>query len=85
MTTRDEVIAMARECGIEIHERRQQARIGMDAMLGVDLTDKLQKFAALVAAKEREECAVLLVGYPHWLGNVAKSEISAAIRARGQQ
>ena len=52
--TRDEIISMAREAGFEVHERKQEARVGMDALLGNDSTGKLERFAALVAAKERE-------------------------------
>lgn len=52
--THEEIIAMAREAGFEVHERKQQVRVGVDALLGIDSTDKLDRFAALVAAKERE-------------------------------
>ena len=54
---RDGIIAMAREAGFEIHERKQQARVGMDALMGINSTEKLQHFAALAAAAEREACA----------------------------
>lgn len=57
--TRDDIIGMAREAGFEIHERKQQARVGMDTLIGIDSTDKLERFAALVAAAEREACAKL--------------------------
>ena len=43
----------------------------------------LERFAALVAAAEREACAKLLEEYPYWLGTVGKREIVATIRARG--
>ena len=51
--TRDDIIRMAREAGIETHERKQQARLGVDSLLGVDSTDKLSRFADLVAAAIR--------------------------------
>jgi len=54
---REDIIRMAQEAGFEVHERKQQARIGVDALLGVDSTEKLQRFAASVAAAEREACA----------------------------
>ena len=54
---RETIIQMAREAGFEVHERKQQARVGIDALIGVDSTAKLERFAALVAASEREECA----------------------------
>ena len=55
--TRDEIIRMARESGLEVHDRKQQVRIGLDTLVGSDSTDKLIRFAALVAAAEREACA----------------------------
>jgi len=57
--TRDEIIRMASECGFEVHERKQQVRVGMDTLFGCDSTAKLERFAALVAAAEREACAKL--------------------------
>jgi len=32
---------------------------------------------------EREACAKVIEAYPEWIGNKAKQEIAAAIRARG--
>lgn len=49
--THEEIIAMAREAGFEVHERKQQVRVGADALLGIDSSDKLERFAALVAEK----------------------------------
>lgn len=57
--TRDEIIRMASECGFEVHERKQQVRVGMDTLFGCDSTAKLERFAALVAAAEREACIAL--------------------------
>lgn len=54
---RADVLRMAQEAGFEVHDRKQQARVGMDAILGIDSTEKLERFAALVAAHEREACA----------------------------
>ena len=93
---RDETIAMAREAGFEVHERKQQVRVGVDALLGIDSTDKLERFAALVAAKEREACALVCedrAGTVSMFGtakecaahNGAIDECAAAIRARGQK
>lgn len=39
-----------------------------------------ERFAALVAAAQREADAKLIEEYPYWLGTVAKKEIAAAIR-----
>ena len=55
--TRDEIIRMASECGFEVHERKQQVRVGMDTLFVCDSTAKLERFAALVAAAERWACA----------------------------
>lgn len=53
--TRDELLALAREAGIFVHDRKQQARIGMDAMMGTDSTEELLKFAEVVASNERRK------------------------------
>ena len=65
--TRDEMIRMARKAG-------------MGGMLTdvVCTYDELERFAALVAAAEREECAKLCDGWTHADGDVC----AAAIRAR---
>ena len=55
--TPDEIIAMARESGMEVHERKGQIRIGSAVLTGCDSTDAVMRFATLVAAKEREACA----------------------------
>lgn len=51
------IIEMAREAGFEVHERKQQARVGLDALCGIDSTAKLERFAELVRADEREALA----------------------------
>ena len=63
---REEVIKIAREAGFESH----------DAM--INYTKELQRFAALVAAAEREACAKEA---DKWIGC---DGLAAAIRARGQ-
>lgn len=50
---RDDILRMAREAGFEVHDRKQQARVGMDALLGIDSTDKLERFHALAVERER--------------------------------
>lgn len=47
---RDTILRMAREAGFEVHERKQQVRVGADALLGIDSSEKLERFADLVAA-----------------------------------
>lgn len=61
--TRADIIRMACEVGFEVHARKQQARVGIDALLGIDSTNKLERFASLVAAAEREACAQLCEDY----------------------
>jgi hypothetical protein len=66
--TKDDIIRMAREAGLFVHKEVQP---------------EILAFGNLVAAAEREACAKLIEEYPYWLGKIAKQEISAAIRARG--
>ena len=72
--TKDDVICMAREAGLHLYVN--------------NLTEEpyalvVERFAKLVAAHEREACAKVVQDHPFWLGNKAKQEITAAIRARG--
>jgi hypothetical protein len=67
--TKDDIIRMAREAGLQPYYDEQETDI--------------EAFAHLVAAAEREACAKLIEAYPEWLGVNAKQDISAAIRARG--
>jgi hypothetical protein len=77
--TRDDVLRLAREAGFEVHDRKQQARVGLDELLGIDSTAKLERFTALVAAAERDACAAVCESW-----NTAMCDkLAAAIRARG--
>ena len=67
MTTRDDIIRMAQTCGFNLY-----------AYMGSNF-DMFTRFAALVAAAEREECAKAVEDMVH--GNV--KTCAAAIRARG--
>ena len=76
--SRDEIIAMATEAGLNSY------RIAPGAALAV-----WERFAALVAAKEREACALVCEGFKQ--GNSATyidddwaDMCAAAIRARGK-
>lgn len=82
---RDEIIAMATEAGLNSY------RIAPSEAVAV-----WERFAALVAAKEREACAqvaededheVSVRGYYAQLGDARATmrNIAAAIRARGQK
>ena len=66
--TRDDIIRMAREAGFQTD------------MFGLGIWDssEFNKFAELVAAEEREACAVIAFNAKTYL------EAAAAIRARGQ-
>ena len=78
--TRDDIIRMAREAGMEVHERKGEIRIGSAVITGCDSTEQVTRFAALVAAAEREACAKLCESrlLKHDLGY----QCAAAIRAR---
>ncbi len=70
--THDEIIRMAREAGIS-----QSHAEGM--------TDFLERFAALVAAAEREACAKMAEAFhQHGYDFTGDLELHDAIRARGQ-
>lgn len=75
---RDTVIALAREAGVQ--------PIQEFALMGawVTNTDAIQRFAALVAAAEREECAKVCdkrADEDGWEGSYAH-QCAAAIRSR---
>lgn len=80
--TREDIMRMAREAGFEVHDRKQQARVGFDALLGIDSTDKLKRFAALVAAAERE---ALAKHFEHLSGTWFAEEVADEIRSKGSK
>ncbi len=55
--TKDEIIAMARQSGFDTYKNETA---GVE---GYDCTEELERFAALVAAKEREACAQVCEGF----------------------
>ena len=69
--TRDDVIRMAREAGILAPQYR-------------DHVEQLERFAALVAAAEREACAVVCDDFEHSNWGYMQGSVlcAAAIRAR---
>ena len=75
--TRDDIIRMAQECQL----------IGMRPHLDGIYEEALQRFAALVAAAEREACANLAEWQERYLPKPGKGviKVSAAIRARNEQ
>jgi len=71
---RETIIQMARESGL-VH----RVHLGSEAARELSIR-KMQAFAALVAAKEREDCAKWYAE-KGWL--LDKEDVPAAIRARG--
>ena len=81
--TQDEIIRMAREAGFDIEEGLFPFEAAEDKYIGTERT--LERFAALVAAHEREACAKVCEevdvnnkGFP-----LNAKTYAAAIRARG--
>ena len=74
-----EIIEMARQAG-----GSDVGGHGWTTWVGTQSTEFLERFAILVAAKEREACAKVC---EEWLGPTKDREIhiAKAIRARGEQ
>lgn len=89
---REDVINLAKEAGIEVHPRKNEARVGIDCITGEDSTEKLARFAALVAAEERRKCAKIAASLvPPFerldcqrAAGFKAREIAKAIRSRGK-
>ena len=84
--TRDHIIRMAREAGLApICSACDEPDV---SYAYEDWDEELKKFAALVAAAEREACAVIaetpVSGEQDDITMEAKDRVAAAIRARGQ-
>lgn len=47
---------LAREAGFEVHERKKQVRVGIDALVGIDSTAKLERFRDLVLEEAAKAC-----------------------------
>ncbi len=73
---RDDIIRMAREADAEITNYINYVFDENVILFGVD---QLERFAALVAAAEREACAQIAFNAKTYL------EATAAIRARGEK
>jgi hypothetical protein len=83
--TRDEIIRMAREAGLHLPYWDDDQDPKTDPPLGWNCAGPigapLERFAALVAAKEREECARVAA----WILKMPENDVSAAIRERGMK
>jgi hypothetical protein len=73
--TRDDIIHMARKANL--HER---TKVFNGYIVNIPNLENLERFAALVAAAEREACAKVCDGWMHANGN----DCAAAIRARSE-
>lgn len=79
--TRDDIIRMAREVGAGEPESLY-GRTDYFAMTEYEL----ERFAALIAAAEREACARFVEeGYVRQFENPWREDLAAAIRARGEK
>ena len=79
--THEEIIAMAREAS-------NMARLPWNGEWIFRSKKELMAFAALVAAKERESCALVCDGFDtgrRLTSDFKAAEMAAAIRARGQK
>lgn len=76
--TRDDIIRMARE--VDLHER---VKDGVGYVVRIPNLEKLERFAALVAAAEREACAKVAESYEPTC-DTCPSGVANAIRARGE-
>lgn len=93
--TDEEIIQWAIDHNIEFHPVKNQVRVGLHALLGVNSMAALHKLCEMAAAAEREACAVVCddrAGAVSMFGtakecaahNGAIDECAAAIRARGK-
>jgi hypothetical protein len=71
---RDDIIRMAREAG--------WPSVALDNLLGTEDMHRLERFAALVRADEREACAGLVEDWDS--DGPDPRDIAVAIRAKGQ-
>jgi hypothetical protein len=78
--TREDIIRMAREAGgadITSH--------GWTSWVGTQSTDFLERFAALVAAHEREECRLIVLDNSDAEGICCTDDVLEAFRVRGEK
>ena len=81
--TRDDILRMAKEAGFEEGYGNHLFPPGDYREEVVPVTDEIIRFAALVAAAEREACAKVAESYEPTC-EVCPSGVSSAIRARGE-
>jgi hypothetical protein len=71
--TREDIIKLAKECGNWSGQTVEMNDVG------------LERFAALVAAHEREACAQVCESYENDMGYGQPQQCANAIRARGEK
>lgn len=80
-----DVEKLAREAGFDVHDRKHQIRVGGDALLGLDSTDMVRKFAALVLEEAAKVCEGVVSNDPNCVWEAAYKHVAdehaAAIRA----
>jgi hypothetical protein len=77
MTSKEDIIRMAREAGFKLHHNPDL----YDCMVASDKA--IEHFAELVRADEREACAKVCDAL-HYEADAYGAQCAAAIRARGQ-
>lgn len=77
---REDIIRMAREAGFVVDEKAKQHQPNCIFHTHHMVDELLERFAALVAAQEREACAKVCDGKP----GIDAWECAAAIRKRGE-
>ncbi|QIM51583.1 hypothetical protein [Hydrogenophaga crocea] len=81
MTDRDQIIAWLREAGIAVyHHIDQDGKYTQEAWGGPGTTAQLERFASLVAAHEREQCAQIADDMDY----SPDGAIASAIRGRAE-
>ena len=78
---KEEIIRLAREAGLEILAFGDEQEVGCGDGYHIQ-TDLIERFAALVAAHEREECAKVCDGYNDGRYANTADLCAAAIRSR---
>jgi 5,10-methylenetetrahydrofolate reductase len=75
--TREDIIRMAREAGINVEQGFLLRFAGVE--------DDLERFAALIAAQEREECRLIVLDNSDAEGICCTDDVLEAFRQRGEK
>lgn len=76
---KDRIIELAKLAGMEVHPRKMQIRVGADAVLGLDSTEVVTRFAELVRNEALDEVNHEVSGSP-LISNAAALEVQAILR-----